>query len=219
MLTPTIVVMAQSISSLLSYLFVTVVHDAIPHDTERATYTGRVYARINIGTMVCQWLILPVLVARLSRSAVAWVWLGLPTALLLPVVQWVSSSTSSVGIVTLVFGLLKVLEYSVRGTMAELVRSCLLPFVLLFILPHSVHSQVYGTTPDDASRFLGKEIIGVVANRLGKSGTAGLLALTAPTPTEAPSLLLGLLLVWWMLSYQLVQQHQQQVKVVSGGGE
>lgn len=104
-------------------MFISVLQDTISDDGERATYTGRVYARINIGTMLVQWGILPLVVSTLGPHRTSWLWLGMPLVLLVPMLQLVFNSQSFSTVVPALFSLLKTVEYALRGTLAEVVRT------------------------------------------------------------------------------------------------
>ena len=74
--------------------------------------------------------------------------------------------------------------------------------------------KVYASL-DNESRFFGKEIVGLFANRLGRSGSAVVLAIVTTTfpslNSRAPFLLLGLSLLWLLACYRVVG-HLRNVK-------
>ena len=71
---------------------------------------------------------------------------------------------------------------------------------------------------EDGDRFLGKEIVGMIANRFGKSSSAIVLAIaTATLPAffiYAPYVLSSLCFVWLLVSIQLMQLLSQQKEKV-----
>lgn len=82
-------------------------------------------------------------------------WLMMPIIMLILTSLQFSQHNPSLALVGLTFLTLKTIEYSLRGQASEMV------WVML----------------DYESRFIGKELINLFANRLGKSGTAVILAL------------------------------------------
>ena len=73
---------------------------------------------------------------------------------------------------------------------------------------------------DYESRFFGKEIVGLFANRLGRSGSAVILAIMTSTlphfNSRAPTLLVCMSSLWFIICYQVVQLlHQGRAKVKS----
>jgi len=94
-----------------------------------------------------------------------------------------------------------------------IVRYCLLlacsdPSYNLLLALSLIHSQVYGTL-DFESRYLGKEIVGLFANRLGRSGSAVVLALlTSAFPSfssKAPLLLACISAMWLVVCFRVVR--------------
>jgi len=78
------------------------------------------------------------------------------------------------------FFIAKVMDYSIRGVLNEMVRksqiySCAHYFLLNYFM--SFTCQKLYIPLDFESRYLGKEIIGVLATRFGKSGMSLLLSL------------------------------------------
>lgn len=144
------VLVSQCVSSLISFLFVLKVKEHIPNDQERARWTGTVYAWINASSGVLQFAVLPYLVKRTDARKL---WLLMPS-LMVACATLMSyqcyQSNISLHLVAVAFSVYKALEYSVRGITVEMVY----------------------TTLDYESRFVGKEIIGLCVNRVGKSGMA-----------------------------------------------
>jgi hypothetical protein len=60
------VILSQGVSSLMSYVYVSYVKQSIPYDNDRASHTGIVYGRINLGSSILQFAILPFILRRKS---------------------------------------------------------------------------------------------------------------------------------------------------------
>eukprot|EP00980_Cylindrotheca_fusiformis_P012905 scaffold3214_cov113-Cylindrotheca_fusiformis.AAC.2 len=145
------VITFQSLSTVLSICFVHQLKTHMPLDTDRASFSGRFYAYVNGVAGLMQFFVLP-----LARKYIEprWVYRGMPI-LLLPWLVYASMQTSSLSIATAAFFLLRTLDYSLRNVVNEMVYQPL----------------------DFESRYLGKEVIGVFANRFGKSGMSLILSL------------------------------------------
>ncbi|CAB9507095.1 expressed unknown protein [Seminavis robusta] len=178
------VIFSQAQSSLLNSLFVLKLKDSIPEDDERARYTGNCYACINGFSGVLQFLVLPFLARRLNNRQL---WLVMPTIMTVCAVFISLQHAGSIHSVSGSFLLMKAMEYSVRGVTTEMV------YVNL----------------DYESRFLGKEIIGVFVNRVGKSLVAiGLSLVTVYFGSQSGLQYLSLALVavaagWLLVTYRL----------------
>jgi hypothetical protein len=146
------VLIAQCLSSLLNFQFMTEVKNTILNDDERAGFTGNCYAWVNGVSGALQFFILPFVVKKIGAR---WMWLMMPIIMLILTSLQFSQHNPSLALVGLTFLTLKTIEYSLRGQASEMV------WVML----------------DYESRFIGKELINLFANRLGKSGTAVILAL------------------------------------------
>lgn len=174
----------QSQSSLLHFLFLTSEKSSLVGDAERANYTASTFATINLCSGLLQFILLPLLVWR--RVDLKPFWLGVPSTMVAAVAFMTYRRDWSLRLVSATFMLSKTLEYSLR---------------------HSMIEGLYATL-DFESRFLGKEIIALFANRLGKSSVA--LALTVATLVSDACLpyirmaMLVLCSTWWMASYRLI---------------
>lgn len=134
----------------------------IPDDTERAGWMGKFFATINVLSCVLQFGILPVTSSYIEPSAL---WKGMPMVMMImtcllafPKLTGISrSSDPSLNLIASAFLVMKTMEFSVRRMLDEMV------YVPL----------------DYESRFLGKEVIGVLGYRFGKSAAS--LALSALT--------------------------------------
>jgi len=146
----------QSLSTILSTCFVMEL-ESVPNDNERASWTGNLYATSNGLSTIFQFFLLPVLTQRMEPKHL---WRLMP---LLPLIcgvvrmlpslfssALVSSPSSALYLVAISLLTAKTMDYSLRNVLAELV------YVPL----------------DFESRYVGKEIIAVFANRFGKSGMA-----------------------------------------------
>ncbi|KAK1748059.1 ADP/ATP carrier protein [Skeletonema marinoi] len=151
----------QSLSTILSTCFVMELNSSVPNDNERASWTGNLYATSNGLSTIFQFFLLPVLTQRMEPKHL---WRLMP---LLPLIcgivrmipslfpgALVSSSSSALYLVAISLLTAKTMDYSLRNVLAELV------YVPL----------------DFESRYVGKEIIAVFANRFGKSGMALILS-------------------------------------------
>jgi ATP/ADP translocase len=141
------VIFSQCFSSLLNFHFIVKVKETILGDKERAGWTGQQYAWINGVSGVMQFLMLPLLSKKVHER---YLWLFMPCFMILLTSFQFYQSDSSLAVVGFTFVSLKTLEYSLRGQCSEIAFARL----------------------DYESRFLGKEMINLFANRLGKSAMA-----------------------------------------------
>lgn len=156
----------QCLSTLLNVCFVSRVSESIPDDSKRAGYVGRFYAGINVLSSALQFGILP-LTSKYAEPCALWrlmpsIVLVMTSMLSFPRLGGIGGPSDtkdhpSLDMVALAFLLMKTMEFSVRRMLDEMV------YVPL----------------DYESRFLGKEVIGVLGYRFGKSGAS--LALSAIT--------------------------------------
>ena len=122
----------------------------MPIDTDRASFSGRFYAYINGTSGLMQFFILPLARKYLEPK---WVYRVMPL-LLLPWLIHSSLQASTLWMSAAALFSLKTLDYSLRNVVNEMVYQPL----------------------DFESRYLGKEVIGVFANRFGKSGMSLILS-------------------------------------------
>lgn len=141
------VILSQCFSSLLNFHFILKVKETILDDKERAGWTGQQYAWINGVSGVMQFLMLP-LVSKTVHER--YMWLFMPCFMILLTSFQFYQSDSSLPVVGFTFVSLKIIEYSLRGQCSEIAFARL----------------------DYESRYLGKEMINLFANRLGKSAMA-----------------------------------------------
>lgn len=134
---------SQGLATLLNVCFVKVLA-SISDDNVRAAWVGNFYALINIITMGIQFAVLPLLMQVIEPKAL---WRFVPLVSLLFTTFQAFQENPSLYIVSGSLLVMKVLEYSARRMLDEMV------YVPL----------------DFESRFVGKEIIGVFGYRLGKS--------------------------------------------------
>lgn len=138
----------QGLSTLLNVLTVTKVSEVIPDDTARAGWMGKFFATVNILSCVLQFGVLP---AASSLAEPSTLWRGMPMVMLamtsLLAIPRRGGGDPALNAIATAFLVMKTLEFSVRRMLDELV------YVPL----------------DYESRFLGKEVIGVLGYRIGKS--------------------------------------------------
>jgi ATP/ADP translocase len=173
------VLVCQCLSSIISFLFILQVKEALPDDQERASWTGQCYAWINGASGIMQFAILPWLVQYVDPRRL---WPVMPAAML--VCCGVMSYRPSLASIAGAFFTMKTLEYSLRGVANEMVFASL----------------------DYESRFVGKEIVGMFANRFGKSGMAVVMAIVADrvTPMQVSFASSVFTVLWFIVSLQVV---------------
>ncbi|KAL9184004.1 hypothetical protein ACHAXT_002090 [Thalassiosira profunda] len=155
----------QGLSTLLNVCCVTKVSQAVPDDAERAGWMGKFFATVNVLSCILQFGVLP---ATSSFAEPSVLWKGMPMIMLAMTASLAfpalvggkhtdAGGDASLNAVASAFLAMKTLEFSVRRMLDEMV------YVPL----------------DYESRFLGKEVIGVLGYRFGKSAAS--LALSAVT--------------------------------------
>jgi len=137
----------QALSTILNVCMVTKLKEAIVDDMDRASWTGKFYAIINGVSGTFQFVLLPLLMKHIEPR-LAWRLMPFLPLLCTIYTSFFQGSDPSLMILAFAFFAAKTMDYSVRGVANELVYTPL----------------------DFESRYLGKEIIGVLANRFGKSG-------------------------------------------------
>jgi hypothetical protein len=135
---------SQGLATLLNVCFVSSLGATITDDTARAGWVGNFYALINLISMALQFGVLPLLMQVVEPRAL---WRCIPLISLVFTSFQALQRAPTLYIVSASLLVMKVLEYSVRRMLDEMV------YVPL----------------DFESRFVGKEIIGVFGYRLGKS--------------------------------------------------
>jgi ATP/ADP translocase len=178
------VLISQCLSSLVSFLCVLKLKEAIPDDANRARRTGNSYAVISAVSGILQFLVLPFLANRLNPRIF---WIIMPVCMLgLSLIATLSGEVS-LDMVAITFCSMKIMEYSFRGVANEMVYASL----------------------DFESRYVGKEIIGLGC-RFGKSGMAITLFLLASWYEDASLLvhhsmiaLTVVSIIWLGVSFQL----------------
>lgn len=141
------VLLCQSLSSLLNFLFLVKTKEAIPNDEERAGWSGKCYAWTNGVSGFLQFVVMPIAMKWVDPR---YIWLVMPSAMILLVLCQCLVSNPSLLLVGLSFFWMKTQEYSFRPVVSELIY----------------------VTMDFESRYLGKEVINLMADRMGKSGMA-----------------------------------------------
>jgi ATP/ADP translocase len=127
---------------------------AVPCDAERTVWTSHFWAWVNGLSGCLQFFVLPTLFRIVEPRRV---FPCLPLIIFVSTVYQSIQSDPNLKLISGVFLLVKVMDYALRGVIGELVYVSL----------------------DFESRYVGKEVIGVFGNRLGKSGMS--LALSAIT--------------------------------------
>lgn len=169
-------------STVMNVAFISKIKQAFPVDKERATWMGKFYSAANLSSGFCQFGLMPRLMPLLEPRHV---WVFMPTLMsLLNLFQWANDNVS-LYIVSSGFLLMKTMEYSLRGTVNEML------YVPL----------------DFESRYVGKEVIGMFGYRLGKSGTSIFLTILGTIVecgvSELSMLSGGFALVWLYSAHRL----------------
>lgn len=181
------VLVCQFLSSLVSFLFLWQVKESIVDDQERAGWTGSIYAWVNGTSFILQFCVIPVMVQYLDPRRL---WVLMPIAMLGFAVYMSMEGRVNLYAVAGAFFTMKTMEYSLRGVSNEMVYASL----------------------DYESRFVGKEVIGLFANRFGKSSMAIILSLlTAYVPSSTLHKILPFgascfALMWVFASYRLTDK-------------
>jgi ATP/ADP translocase len=167
---------SQGLATILNVAFVARLGRSIPDDAERAGWMGKFFSTINVITMVLQFGILPPLVAVIEPKML---WRIVPLATMIFTCFQAFQQDPSLYIVSASMLVMKVMEYSARRLLDEMV------FVPL----------------DFESRFVGKEVIGVFGYRFGKSlmslGLSGLTYLFGDFGIQEYSVLGALANLYW----------------------
>jgi ATP/ADP translocase len=135
---------SQGLATLLNVCFVHSLGESIADDHLRAGWVGKYYALINFISMSLQFFVLPVLMQLIEPKQL---WRCIPIISLLFTTFQAVQESPTLYIISASLLVMKVLEYSARRMLDEMV------YVPL----------------DFESRFVGKEIIGVFGYRFGKS--------------------------------------------------
>lgn len=138
------VLASQGLAALLNVCFVVKLSSAIPNDADRAGWMGKFFALINVCTMTLQFGCLPALMQVLEPRVL---WRILPMIMVCFSGFQSTRTDPSLYIISACLLTMKTLEYSARRMLDEMV------YVPL----------------DFESRYVGKEVVGVLAYRLGKS--------------------------------------------------
>lgn len=145
----------QGLATLLNVCFVTKLSESLPDDTVRAGWMGKFFASINVVAMCLQFGIIPRIMPFLEPRVL---WRFMPVTMVTALSVLCLNEDPSLHLISGCFMLFKVMEFSIRRMLDEMV------YVPL----------------DFESRFLGKEIISVFGYRFGKSGMSlGLSGLTS----------------------------------------
>jgi len=141
----------QGLATLLNVCFVTKLSQSIVLDTDRAGWMGNFYAITNTISSILQFGIIPRIMPHLEPRHL---WRFMPI-IMVSITSYLSTKAdTSLYLIGGIFMLWKVMEFSIRRLLDEMV------YVPL----------------DFESRFLGKEIISVFGYRFGKSGMSLILS-------------------------------------------
>lgn len=174
---------SQGLATVLNVAFVARLGKSITDDAERAGWVGKFFSTINVITMFLQFGILPPLLTLVEPKIM---WRIVPLVAMIFTTFQASCKDPTLYIVSTTLLVMKVLEYSARRMLDEMV------FVPL----------------DFESRFVGKEVIGVFGYRFGKSlmslGLSGLTALFGHFGIQEYSILGALVnLAWFKTAWSL----------------
>jgi len=140
------------LSSLLNFMFVFQLKETIPEDFMRAGYSGKFYALINATSAILQF---GPLSYCLQQIDISYIWIFMPTIMLcfssvqcFVMMNHSMDQSPSLFLFAASYFVMKTIEYSLHGV------ACEMAYVTL----------------DYESRFIGKEIVGVLGNRVGRSG-------------------------------------------------
>ena len=139
------VLLCQSLSSLLNFVFLVKTKEAIPNDEERAGWSGKCYAWTNGVSGFLQFVVMPIVMKWVDPR---YIWVFMPSTMIILALSL--ATKSSLLLVCFSFFWMKTQEYSFRPVVSELIY----------------------VTMDFDSRYLGKEVINLMADRMGKSGMA-----------------------------------------------
>jgi cadmium resistance protein CadD (predicted permease) len=135
----------QSLNNILNVAFVIALKETITNDHARSAYTGRFYAATNIISASLQFLIVPMI---MKYAEAKWIWRLMPLVPLTFLLGQITQANLSLSLLAAAFGLAKIMDYAMRNV---------------------VYPMAYQPL-DFESRYVGKEIIGVLGSRFGKSG-------------------------------------------------
>lgn len=135
----------QGLATLLNVCFVTKLSESLPDDSMRAGWMGKFFASINGVAMCLQFGVIPRIMPYLEPRTL---WRFMPSMMVIALGFLCLNENPSLYLISGAFMLFKVMEFSIRRMLDEMV------YVPL----------------DFESRFLGKEIISVFGYRFGKSG-------------------------------------------------
>lgn len=141
----------QSLNTILGLAFVTAIKANFLDDLERSAYFGRFYTYVNGVSAILQFIVMPFF---MKFAEPKWIWRVMPVIpLVVCFIQIIQPDISLTLLASAVF-LAKVTDYSVRSV---------------------VYVMAYQPL-DYESRYVGKEIVGVIGSRIGKSGMSLLIS-------------------------------------------
>ncbi|GKY95759.1 hypothetical protein MPSEU_000536700 [Mayamaea pseudoterrestris] len=135
----------QSLANILNVAFVIALKETYTNDLARSAFTGRFYAATNILSASLQFLVVPMM---MKYAEAKWIWRLMPLVPITFLLGQLTQANLSLSLLAAAFGLAKIMDYSMRNV---------------------VYPMAYQPL-DFESRYVGKEIIGVLGSRFGKSG-------------------------------------------------
>jgi TLC ATP/ADP transporter len=206
----------QSFNTILNVAFVRSLKAAYPsEDTQRAAFSARFYSGVNFGSMLCQFFLIP-LMLRFMEPRRAWYFMPvLPLSLCVAQVA-LPLSESLFGFSSFRKSELSLLLWSAAFFLSKVTDYALRSVLVVMAYQPLVYQ----------SRYKGKEIIGVLGSRLGKSGMSVLLSvltlLGIPIDSLLSFLAAGAGMVWtgssWDLARLLPTQAEAERIVSQRGG-
>ena len=147
------VVVSQSLSSLVNFIYLYKLKSTITDDAMRAGWSGTFYAWINGISGVLQFCAIPILLNTFEAHRI---WLFMPTMMLCcTLYSFATFHSSGLFGASASFFAIKTMEYSLRGAANEMIYVSL----------------------DYESRYFGKKVISLIAGKFGKSSMAVALSL------------------------------------------
>lgn len=142
----------QGLTTLLNVCFVTKLSQSIPDDKIRAGWMGKFFALINVISGMLQFGALPKLMSHIEPASL---WKVMPLiTVAFTLFQCIPKRNVSLHLISATLMFQKIMEFSARRMLDEMI------YVPL----------------DFESRYVGKEVVGVLGYRFGKSGMSLILA-------------------------------------------
>lgn len=146
------VISFQTLMAIINLCFITRLKHEITDDSQRAAYTGQLYALVNGLSAFFQFVFLPFVLQKVS---LVWILRVMPVLPIICIFATCCQREPTLAIIAFTLLSTKTMEYSTRNVVNEMI------YVEL----------------DFNSRYLGKEIVGAFGTKLGKSMISLLLSL------------------------------------------